>query len=156
MRIKPWYRFGIFILGLVVAIWFFRQATAEAFSRTKSVSTSLDPILGEPFTISTGTIHESASDVAYNSADGEYLVVWTNLKAVSNDIYAQRISEQGEFLSWFYVADGENPKVAYNPKNNTYLVVFFQVGQYGLRRLNHPGRSHRTSRGANTHRLQSQ
>ena len=51
-------------------------------------------------------------------------MVWTNIWAGANDIYTQRISEDGRFLSWFYVAEGEFPSVAYNEKNNTYLIVY--------------------------------
>jgi hypothetical protein len=66
--------------------------------------------------------------VAYNSVHDEYLVVWDN----QDDIYARRVSGQGEPLDWFVVAPGSGgnqftraqPSVAYDPVNDRYLVVF--------------------------------
>jgi hypothetical protein len=67
--------------------------------------------------------------VAYNSARGEYLVVWHNSWPDGHrDIYARRITEQGILKSWFAVSAGSHdraqPAVAYNVKRNEYLVVW--------------------------------
>ena len=102
-----------------------QNGAAKIINSPDLAITNSDPVLGSPFNISSGSIHEDTPAVAYNPVDREYLVVWSNVRA-TNDIYAQRISVQGKFLAWFYVADGEFPVVAYNQKNNTYLVVYYK------------------------------
>jgi hypothetical protein len=66
--------------------------------------------------------------VAYNYQHREYLVVWHNKWSGKRDIYARRISENGQLLSWFAVSTGTNdrvqPAVAYNATNDEYLVVW--------------------------------
>ena len=66
--------------------------------------------------------------LAYNHVHHEYLVVWHNNWNASRDIYAQRISETGELLSWFTVTTGPNdrlqPSLAFNATNEEYLVVW--------------------------------
>jgi hypothetical protein len=67
--------------------------------------------------------------VAYNTAHREYLVVWHNeWPSGHRDIYARRVSENGELLSWFAVSAGSNdraqPAVAYNATTDEYLVVW--------------------------------
>lgn len=114
----------IFIVGVLCVLWGYELASANNQRELLPAAVSNDPVIGRPFNISTGSIDEAWSSVAYNAVDHEYLVVWENLLSVTNDIYAQRISEQGELLSWFFVAQGKKPDVAYNPKNNTYLVVY--------------------------------
>lgn len=69
--------------------------------------------------------------VAYNHVHGEYLVVWQNTwPGGSRDIYARRVSDTGQVLSWFCVTTGLNdraqPAVAYNASNDEYLVVWMQ------------------------------
>jgi hypothetical protein len=86
-----------------------------------------DPVIRWPFPISAvpDPAVERAPAIAYNSQDQEFLVVWENDRpSANNDIYAQRVSIDGRLLSWFYVADGTDPDVAYNPKHNDYLVVY--------------------------------
>lgn len=115
---------GLLISGIAFTFWFSQRAAAQERNESILAVTYRDPVIGEPFTISWDTIDEVYSAVVYNPVDREYLVVWTNIRAGANDIYAQRISEGGQFLSWFYVADGEFPAIAYNEKNNTYLIVY--------------------------------
>ncbi|MGD8634423.1 MAG: hypothetical protein PVF85_12685 [Anaerolineales bacterium] len=89
-----------------------------------------DPVIGWPFPISAvpDPAVERAPAIAYNSQDHEFLVVWENDRpSADNDIYAQRVSIDGRLLSWFYVADGTDPDVAYNPKHNDYLVVYSKL-----------------------------
>ena len=67
--------------------------------------------------------------VAYNWRHGEYLVVWHNTwPGGHRDIYARRVSESGQLLSWFAVSAGPNdraqPAVVYNATNDEYLVVW--------------------------------
>lgn len=89
-----------------------------------------EPVIGSPFPISTlpDPVDERAPAVAYNSQDHEFLVVWENARPFAdNDIYAQRISVDGRLLSWFYVGEGSDPDVAYNPKHNDFLVVYSRL-----------------------------
>lgn len=52
-------------------------------------------------------------------------MVWSNYWGPGGwDIYAQRVSLDGRLLSWFYVGDGWYPDVAYNPADNSHLVVY--------------------------------
>lgn len=114
----------LLILGGALILWGLQQASAQGILKSKLLTTTSDPVIGYPFTISQAAIDEISPAVAYDPNRREYLVVWQNARSVTDDIYAQRISEQGELLSWFYVADGNSPQVAFNPKNNTYLVVY--------------------------------
>ncbi|MBN1814068.1 MAG: hypothetical protein JXA14_19680 [Anaerolineae bacterium] len=79
--------------------------------------------------------HRGTSAVAYNPVHKEYLVAWTNEWPDGKmDIYARRVSESGQVLSWFCVAsglgsggDGKSraiPSVAYNAAEDQYLVVW--------------------------------
>ncbi len=69
-------------------------------------------------------------DVAYNSVDKEYLVVWHNTWGGGfRDIYARRVSNAGQVLSWFCVSCGGThsrlqPAVAFNIQRREYLVVY--------------------------------
>ena len=121
---KKTFKFLLLVLGILFTFWYSQYAAAQESGSSIVSTTNSAPLIGSPFNISTGSIDEVLPAVAYNPVDQEYLVVWENIRSGQNDIYAQRISEQGNFLSWFAVADGENPAVAYNPKNNTYLVVY--------------------------------
>ena len=128
MLTKKTLRIVLFTLVAVITLWGFQLGQARYSDTSTVAAPGSDPVIGLPFNISTGSIDESLPSVAYNPLDREFLVVWNNLRATS-DIYAQRISENGKLLSWFYVADGKDPAVAYNPGNNTYLVVYYrQVG----------------------------
>lgn len=67
--------------------------------------------------------------VAYNSRHDEYLVVWHNRwPGGQRDIYARRVSADGELLSWFAVATGAKdklqPDVVYNRSTDEYLIVW--------------------------------
>ena len=74
--------------------------------------------------------------IAYNSSNNEYLVVWEDQRNATvgdargqKDIYAQRISGQGDLLGHNFsicsVADNqETPSVAYNSADNKYLVAW--------------------------------
>jgi len=72
--------------------------------------------------------NRSLPAVAYNYVRGEYLVVWHNVWGASRDIYARRVSQSGQLLSWFTVSNLPNscfqPAVAYDAANANYLVVW--------------------------------
>ena len=77
------------------------------------------------------TSDEHAPAVAYNYVHKEYLVVWDNeWPGGSRDIYARRVSESGQILSWFAISTGANnrlwPAVAYNATNGEYLIVWMK------------------------------
>jgi PKD repeat protein len=82
----------------------------------------------------------SESAIAYNSLDGEYLVVWSDAREPFHILYVQLYSAQG-------VPIGENrsissaelaqqwPAIAHNRTVNEYLVVWSQGGSIYGRRL---------------------
>jgi len=76
------------------------------------------------------SLDETLPAVAYNSQRQEYLVVWYNDRAGNDDIIAQRVSVNGTLIGGkFYIsagvgADRRYPKVAYNSKQDQYLVVW--------------------------------
>lgn len=77
-------------------------------------------------------------DVAFNSRAGEFLLVWSGIPTAPNDedIFAQRVATSGQRLGDPVQvsqaggvgpgSDGDNqrPRVAYNPQNDEYLVVW--------------------------------
>ena len=67
--------------------------------------------------------------VAYNSNHDEYLVVWTNDRGATKDVYARRVRGDGTLLSNFTISHNANfhnyePDVAYSPVQDEYLVVW--------------------------------
>jgi len=79
-------------------------------------------------------------DVAYNSTNNEYLVVWRSTESLTNldlEIYAQRLGANGSELGTndFVISDmgpandnsfeASAPSIAYNATNNEYLVVWY-------------------------------
>jgi hypothetical protein len=86
--------------------------------------------LGPEIIISERDSQEHLPAIAYNSKHNEYLVVWENdWGGGYHDIYAQRISGDGQLLSWFALASPlgrsqSSPAVAYDPDNDRYLVVW--------------------------------
>jgi len=104
------------------------MARPSGFAAAPAAST---PNLGGEITISALDNVQYSPAIAYNWKHREYLVVWENVwGGGGHDIYAQRISDQGELLSWFYVPaspgafDRMQPDVAYDPVNDQYLVVW--------------------------------
>ncbi len=82
---------------------------------------------GSEFAITSAPGDQEYPDVAYNSADNEYLVVWGD--SSSKSIYGQRVSNTGKLQADGFViaatpAGPENPRIAYNNTSNAYLVVW--------------------------------
>lgn len=110
-----------------------RRAQAK-LSKLVTVAATDSPHLGEEIIISALDNQQNLPAVAYNWKHDEYLVVWHNTWGGNRDIYAQRITGQGELESWFAVAptaplnpypnDRVQPSVAYDPVNDRYLVVW--------------------------------
>ncbi len=72
--------------------------------------------------------------VAYNYVHDEYLVVWHNKWPDGHrDVYARRVSSNGQLKSWFAVSAGSHdrfqPDVAYNAATDEYLVVWMYDAQ---------------------------
>lgn len=116
-----------FRLLLITVFLLCTAGYAQAYAiPSPSIST---PELGAEIIVSEIDADQYSPDVAYNSVNNEYLVVWENLWGGGHhDIYARRIAGDGRVLSWFAVASGSykqmNPSVAYDPVRNRYLVVW--------------------------------
>jgi hypothetical protein len=80
----------------------------------------------------------SQADVAWNSANNEYLVIWRGMgepeDVVKREIYGQRLKVNGELLGKYFrishtTDQGINfhanaPAIAYNSRDNQYLVIW--------------------------------
>jgi hypothetical protein len=97
--------------------------------------------VGTPFPIRAEAEVEVNPAIAYNSQNGEYLVVLWNDRPGNDDIRAERLSRDGRKLSGVWVSAGSGydrryPDVAYNSKTNQYLVVWQHylqaVGAYAI------------------------
>jgi len=92
--------------------------------------TTASPALGPYLDIWSGDgVDNWGSTAAYSSPHDEYLVAWTNQRAMGSDIYARRVGGDGSIRSWFAVvgAPGESyarPAVAYSPVQDRYLVAY--------------------------------
>jgi hypothetical protein len=102
-------------------------------------------LVGDNLDLSTGiTTNLSDVSVAYNSTDGEYLVVWFDSRiSGQNDVYAQRVSAAGQLLGGnTTIISGSSSQtttsVAYSPTDNRYLVTWKnQSGPPGSPGFNH-------------------
>lgn len=80
-------------------------------------------------TVSLPVGDQQQAAIAYNSQDGEYLVVWHDQRAGNYDIYGQRVGLDGTLLEQTFhictdASNQLNPAVAYNLDANQYLVVW--------------------------------
>ncbi|MGC9346633.1 MAG: hypothetical protein ACP5JG_00725 [Anaerolineae bacterium] len=96
---------------------------------TEMASVANPPVVGADIPVYVEDNEQYAPAVAYNRRHDEYLVVWHNMwGGGGRDIYARRVSGQGEILSSFAVAYGPKdrayPSVAYDPDHDRYLVVW--------------------------------
>ena len=120
------------LLALAVGAVFLMIGAGSAHARLMgftAATSNQGPYLGSEITISAEDNEQYLPSIAYNWKHDEYLVVWHNNWAGSRDIYAQRVSGQGQLLSWFAIPtsdlkDRAQPDVAYDPVNDRYLVVF--------------------------------
>lgn len=77
-----------------------------------------------------GGLEEESPAVVYHANRDEYLVVWYNDRTGNDDIRAQRLSPWGSLIGGpFYISAGAGherryPKVAYNSREDQYLVVW--------------------------------
>jgi hypothetical protein len=80
----------------------------------------------------------SQADVAWNSANNEYLIIWKGMgepeDVVKTEIYGQRLKANGELLGrYFRIShttdqginfNANSPAIAYDSRDNQYLVVW--------------------------------
>jgi hypothetical protein len=87
--------------------------------------------IGGPFLIADQPVDTFNPAVAYNNQHQEYMVVWWNNRTGCDDIYGQRVGDDGALIgSWFSVSAGcpderKTPDVAYNTQQDEYLVVWW-------------------------------
>ncbi|MBN1661530.1 MAG: hypothetical protein JXA93_24265 [Anaerolineae bacterium] len=86
-------------------------------------------LMGTMLTISTPVDDQQQPVAAYNSTDGEYLVVWHDRRAGNLDIWGQRVGLDGSLLGGSFAICSEagaqtSPHLAYNLDTNQYLVVW--------------------------------
>ena len=72
---------------------------------------------------------QSNPDVAYNSEDKEYLIVWDDARGANLDIYGQKLSQTGQLIGGNFaistaLEDQDYPKIVFNNVENNYLVVW--------------------------------
>jgi RHS repeat-associated protein len=86
---------------------------------------------GTLIAIATAANSQQTPAVAYNAQRDEYLVAWAdyrNYPTTHADIFAQRVGSDGSLVGGpiSIVVDGYqgDPDVAYNPDEDTYLIVF--------------------------------
>jgi len=81
---------------------------------------------GNEFPIITSTGDQWMINIAYNSVDNEYMVIWGD--DPTGDIHGQRISNTGKLIGTKFVIASAvysgYPGIAYNNKDNKYLVVW--------------------------------
>ncbi len=113
--------------GILFLCWLV-GATPSAAGPTDAAGRSSDIVTGPEITISALDNEQFAPAVAYNSQHDEYLVVWQNNWAGNKDIYASRVSADGQVITGYAVAFGANdriqPAVAYDPGLDRYLIVW--------------------------------
>jgi hypothetical protein len=112
---------GVSVGGLAVEG---RSTSTNSFDKVSST-------IGYNFPVSDDTtLEEVTPAVAYNDDREEYLVVWYNDRPGNDDIRAQRVSKNGVLVGGpFYISAGDGaerryPDVAYNIKDQQYLVVW--------------------------------
>jgi hypothetical protein len=90
--------------------------------------------LGSPFLIANQSVDTVYPAVAYDSQRQDYLAVWQNDRAGCDDIYGQRVSNNGALIGpWFSISAGcpsnrQNPTVAYNSQQDEFLVAWEHCG----------------------------
>lgn len=123
------------LFGILIVLFALMLCAGPAFGDKgvpDSIQATTDGLLGDWERISLPTSPECdryKPAVAWNWEQDEHLVVWHNKWPDGHyDIYARRVSDDGELLSWFAVSAGPHdrlqPSIAYNSANHEYLVVW--------------------------------
>jgi uncharacterized protein YlbG (UPF0298 family) len=88
--------------------------------------------IGDEFAVTRQAFNQNFPHVAYNSTRNEYLVVWSDQRAIrstGSDVYGQRVAADGTLVgSDIAISTALRPqlypRVAYNPDADEYLVVW--------------------------------
>jgi hypothetical protein len=113
-----------------------RGATRDIYARRVAGDGTL---LSEFTVVSDANKWNYLPDVAYSSAQDEYLIVYTyQVSASDYDIWARRVKWDGSWMSAEIAIDTNSdkqwyPAVAYNSQNHEYLVVYENYWAGGLR-----------------------
>jgi len=119
-----------------------RSALLATLTTLGAATVGFADVLGSNvFTISSGT-GMRFPDVAYNSVNGEHLVVWADYNSGSLGVFGRRVSQNGSVngsafrISDVVQSDALYPAVAYNADNNEYLVTFDTASTVHGQRIN--------------------
>ena len=136
-------------LGEYLVVWY-NDRPGNDDIQAQRVSTN-GTLVGSPFYIAAGAGAERRfPDVAYNSDDKEYLVVWqeTDNSTSQTTIRGRRVSWTGNLLTGvFNIFTGDpslEPAVAYSTTSHKYLIVWYWFDMTGD---NIMGRTYSTSTG---------
>ncbi len=118
----------IILIGLAVTAYAVAAESNAALNSNRPLAPT-NPFLSSELIISALANEQHLPAVAYNRKHHEYLVVWHNTWGNgTRDIYAQRLTDKGEFKDGFTIATGPKgraqPSVAYDPVRDRYLVVW--------------------------------
>ncbi len=126
-----------------------RLTVPEAWLAEAEYPLVIDPLIGDPNFIINPQGGASAADMAYNSSDNKYFLVWqeTGLGSES-EVYARHIAADGSLdesqISLSSMGGNQSqPVVAYNSTNNDYLVVWYDHSNHQIhgRRFDNTGTS---------------
>ncbi|MBU1865395.1 MAG: hypothetical protein KKE89_03185 [Actinobacteria bacterium] len=137
-------------MAVLLLVTVLSQVAAEADNGDSQGAATADvarvsPVVGDNFRISgaAATGEESDPEVAYNSTDNQYLVVWhddRNLAGRGHDIYGRLIEADGTPIRQDFRISGPladhnewDAAVTYNPVTNQYLVVWEDERNYEAR-----------------------
>ncbi len=119
-----------------LVVWVDRRNGIENYDIYGQRMSDSGALIGSNFPICTATGSQYNPTLAYDSASGEYLVVWDDYRSgPENDIYGQRVSSSGVLAGINFpistAPDNQRfPKVAYDSLDNSYLIVWedFRTG----------------------------
>ena len=138
-------KFSMVVIVFVLLLMIFVVPANANFQANQSMSENRDGPISDSVIISETGLNSVDPAVAYNTQRDEYLVVWYNDRSGNDDIQGQRIDANGKLLGpKFFISAGPGhdrryPDVAYDSKNDQYLVVWedyyhdTMVPGYGIR-----------------------
>lgn len=126
-RLSKTFVLRLVVPGVLFLCWSF-GTTPSAAGPADAAGRLSGIVTGPEITISALDNEQLVPAVAYNSQHDEYLVVWQNNWAGNKDIYASRVSADGQIITGYAVTFGANdriqPAVAYDPGHDRYLIVW--------------------------------
>jgi hypothetical protein len=122
--------------GEYLVVW---DALADADIYGQIVATD-GTLRGANLIISLAPGKQFASDAEYGQSSDEYLVVWTDERAMpkrGSDIYAQRLSAEGVLIGEELIVSGASEwqrdcRAAYDPGHDEYLMVWWDGRSPGM------------------------